>query len=308
MRHFAAIGEAMLELSPQQERQFTLGFAGDTINVATYLARQLLHTQVQVHYATALGNDPYSDLMLHDWRQEKINTELVIRLPNKLPGLYLIRLDDKGERAFYFYRSQSAARELFKGAHVADLCSALCAMDYLYLSCISLAILDPASREQLYALLENAKKQGAKIIFDTNYRPALWPDLTTTQTAIQKIAPYIDIILPTLPDEIAMFNDASPAACAARYHAWGIKEVVIKCDKQPCLVSTPTGQEFIAAESVAKVIDSTGAGDSFNAGYLAARLQDFSPPEAARVGHRLASAVIGHRGAIIPAAMMPTLF
>ena len=63
---------------------------------------------------------------------------------------------------------------------------------------------------------------------------------------------------------------------------------------------------MIATQPVETVVDSTAAGDSFNAGYLAGRLLDQSPADAARLGHRLASQVIRHRGAVIPAEAMPT--
>jgi 2-dehydro-3-deoxygluconokinase len=308
MKKFAAIGEAMIELSHQTERTLAISFAGDTLNTSLYLARVLPPAQTETYYVTALGNDHYSNMMLHDWQQENINTTLVARLADKLPGLYLIRNDEKGERYFSFYRSQSAARELFKGDHISNMCKALIAMDYLYLSAITLAILDEASRDQLLATIKLAKQQGAQIFFDSNYRPALWPDVKTTQEVIKKFAPHVDIILPTFSDEQAIFNDASPQACAQRYHQWGIKEVIMKRDVEPCLVSTPTGQTFVTAEPVAKVIDATGAGDSFNAAYIAARLQNIAPEQAAKYGHQLASVVIQHKGAIIPKEFMPKLF
>src|SRR5688500_14536161 len=103
-RQFAAIGEAMIELSHQTERQLNMNFGGDTINVSIYLARYAQYVHVQINYVTALGADPYSNMMLQQWQQEDINTQLVLQLPHKLPGLYLIRTNEKGERTFYFYR------------------------------------------------------------------------------------------------------------------------------------------------------------------------------------------------------------
>lgn len=308
MPQFAAIGEAMIELSHREEQGLVMDFAGDTINLTTYLTRLTRPEQLQIHYITALGDDPYSEMMLATWAQEGISIHFIPRLAHKLPGLYLIRTNAQGERRFYFYRSESAARELFKTPKIDALCAALVRMDYLYLSSISLAIFDEPSREKLFHLLADAKKQGAKIIFDTNYRPALWPNVTATQTAIRKIAPFIDMVLPTFDDEQAVFDDATPQACAQRWHEWGVKEVAIKQGAAACLVSLAGTQHTVAAEIPERVVDTTAAGDSFNAAYIAARLRNYSPEEAARYGHRLACVVISHPGAIIPRVAMPTLF
>src|ERR1700722_7328175 len=117
-KKLAAIGEAMIEFSHETERKLNMSFAGDTLNVATYLARLQPYTKTQIHYVTALGTDPYSQLMLADWQREGIQINSVIQLPHKLPGLYLIRTDAKGERELFFYRSQSAAKELFKNDQI----------------------------------------------------------------------------------------------------------------------------------------------------------------------------------------------
>jgi 2-dehydro-3-deoxygluconokinase len=308
MRKFAAIGEAMIELSHQSDNQLNMSFAGDTINVITYLTRYKQYTQVQTYYATALGVDPYSNMMIQQWQQENINTELVFQLPNKLPGLYLIRTDQQGERTLYFYRSQSAARELFKYEHAKTLCQRLINMDYLYFSMITLAILDEASRMQLFDVLTEAKKNGATIIFDSNYRPALWPDLATAQNIYQNAARLVDIALPTFDDEQKLFNEKSVQSCAERLHKLGVQEIVIKQGDNPCYISTSKEQIEVPAEKVAKIVDTTSAGDSFNAGYLAARMQNIAPEQAARYGHRLASTVITYPGAIIPLDKTPALF
>lgn len=99
IRNLAVIGECMIELS-QQGAQLTRGFGGDTLNTAVYLARQMPEQALQVHYVTALGTDSFSGEMLQAWRQEKIETGLIQRLENKLPGLYVIETDAAGERTF----------------------------------------------------------------------------------------------------------------------------------------------------------------------------------------------------------------
>ncbi|MES2142092.1 MAG: sugar kinase [Pseudomonadota bacterium] len=307
MKQIAVIGEAMLELSHKSDTSLGLSFAGDTLNFTIYLRRLLPKESFDIHYVTVLGCDPYSDSMLKNWQQEGINTDLVHRLENKLPGLYLIRTDKTGERTFYFYRQNSAARELFKSDTTNNLEKHLLEMDYLYLSGITLAILDAKSRERLWKLLERAKQKGIKIIFDTNYRASLWPDAESAKIAIERTLSYVDIAFPTFVDEQILFDDPTPEDCAKRLLKNGITEVIVKSGAEPALVVTIGKQESIPAYVIESVVDTTGAGDSFNAAYLAARLKDIDPIKAAQWGHRLAASVITYPGAIIPLTKMPQL-
>lgn len=308
IKRIGVIGEAMLELSHQTPTSLSLSFAGDTLNFAIYLRRLLQNQAFDIHYVTALGQDAYSDQMLLDWQTEGIKTDLVHRLENKLPGLYLIRTDDNGERTFYFYRSDSAARELFKGDNRVDLLQQLTGMDYLYFSGISLAILDAASREYLADILKKAKQAGTQIIFDTNYRSSLWANADSARKAIQPFLKYVDMALPTFIDEQLVFGDATPEATAQRLLENGVTEIVVKCGAEPALVATLNFQQRVPSCLVDKVIDTTGAGDSFNSAYLAARLLNFDPIKATSYGHELAAKVITQPGAIIPRTIMPNLF
>ena len=98
---------------------------------------------------------------------------------------------------------------------------------------------------------------------------------------------------------------------AAIDHAQALapSEIVIKRGAEPTLVRQADGRIFsVPIYKVDKVIDTTGAGDSFAAGYLAARLQGQTPEVAARSGSRMASIVIQHAGAIVPNAVMPIFF
>lgn len=307
-KQIGVIGEAMLELSHQTPTKLALSFAGDTLNFAIYLSRLLQNQAFDIHYITALGQDPYSDQMLQNWQTEGLKTDLIQRKENKLPGLYLIRTDNKGERSFYFYRSNSAARDLFKGDNRVDLSKRLIEMDYLYFSGISLAILDEPSRQYLADILQKAKQSGAKIIFDTNYRASLWLNLDSARKTLQTFLKYIDIALPTFLDDQLVFGDATPEACVQRLFKNGVSEVVVKCGAEPALVATPKQQQRVSSCKVDKIIDTTAAGDSFNSAYFAARLLGFDPFKSCLYGHELAAKVITQAGALIPRTKMPNLF
>ncbi len=180
-------------------------------------------------------------------------------------------------------------------------------MDYLYLSGITLAILDPSSREHVWELLKKARQQGIKVIFDTNYRASLWPDRESAKETMERTLQWVDIALPTLVDEQALFDDVTAEACAQRLLKKGITEVVVKCGANPALVDIIGQKKSVPACLIKKVTDTTGAGDSFNAAYIAARLLGLEPIKAAQWGHRLASTVITYPGAIIPITTMPHL-
>lgn len=307
MRRIASIGECMIELSETAETgsgAMRRTFGGDTLNTAVYLARGLAvsATPAEVHYVTALGDDPFSGEMLQAWAAEGLATGLVFRLPGKLPGLYIIRTDAAGERTFHYWRSAAAARELFRAKQAATLADRLRGFDLIYLSGITLGILDKASRERLFALLQTLRQAGSRIAFDTNYRPRLWRNRVEAQQAVNRLLGLADLALPTFDDESALFGDMSPEATAARLRGLGVTEVVVKCGAEPCLVSAEGGAaQRIAGDRVARPVDTTAAGDSFNGAYLAARLGGAAPAAAAAAGHRLAAKVIATKGAIIPA-------
>ncbi|MGO8919641.1 MAG: sugar kinase [Stellaceae bacterium] len=301
MKRLAAIGECMLELRHRDAALLELAFGGDSFNTALYLARLNPADVLAVDYLTALGDDPYSAAMLEAWRREGIGTGAVVRLPGRLPGLYLIRTDDAGERRFFYFRSAAAARELFRDAATLPLLAALPGYDVLYFTAITLSLLDAGARGRLAAALAAARQAGALVVFDGNYRPAGWTDPASARAAIAPFFALIDMALPTFEDERALWGDGDPAQTLARYAGRGV-EVCVKLGAEGCL--TGDGAHVPVPRPIAPV-DTTAAGDAFNAAYLSARLARHKPRDAALAGHLLAGIVIGHPGAVIPRGAMP---
>ena len=294
----ASIGECMLELSaaggdPDLRR---LGFGGDTLNTAVYLAR----LGVGVDYVTALGDDPYSEHMIAAWRGEGVGTGLVQRAAGRLPGLYMIEVDDKGERQFFYWRQQAPARDIFSNDSTAALCTALLGYQWLYLSGISLSLYGEAGRERLFDLLRQFRALGGKVAFDANYRSRGWPTVEVARREMDDQLALTDLVLSSLEDETGLHGVRSADAAIERIHARGPRTVVIKQGGEGCVVSVDGAKTVVPVERVAKIVDATAAGDSFNAGFLAATLDGKGPREAARLGHRCAAIVVAHRGAIVP--------
>src|ERR1019366_10251403 len=165
MTKVACIGECMIELKQAEGGLYSRGFGGDTLNTAVYLAR----LGVGVDYITALGDDPMSDEMLVSWAAEGVGTGRVARLKGKLPGLYMIQTDEFGDRRFFHWRDNSAARSLMDLPETDDILDSLANYDVVYLSAITLSIYSAPGRMKLIGALQRARKQGVRIAFDTNF-------------------------------------------------------------------------------------------------------------------------------------------
>lgn len=305
MPKIAIIGECMIELS-EKNRNLSRNFGGDTLNTAVYLKRQT-KSALDVYYVTGLGVDSFSNEMIEAWQNEAVNTDLVQRLENKLPGLYFIETDDTGERTFYYWRNDAAARFWLNSENADQICDQLAQFDYLYLSGISIAILDAASRSKLVDCLKRCRANGGKVIFDNNYRPRLWANIDETRQAYEQVLGCTDIAFLTLDDEDMLWGKQPVEDVIARTHGLGVSEIVIKRGSDSCIVWRAEHQDDVPAIKLPKesVVDTTAAGDSFSAGYLAARLTGSNTADSAKQGHLVASTVIQYRGAIIPMDAMP---
>lgn len=296
-KRIVSIGEVMIEMARGQDGRFSQACGGDTFNTAVYLARRGL----PVAYATALGDDIYSDRIVSLAAAEGIATDLIVRMPGRLPGLYLIETDAKGERSFSYWRDAAPARELFELPDWGRIAESIIGARIVYFSGITLSIYSNQGIGRFLALLELARKAGTKVVFDGNYRPRAWKgDLQRTRTVFMEALKRVDIALPTYDDEALLWGDTSPDATIERLQAFGIAEIAIKNGPNSALVAAGGHKEFVPVPDVVVPVDTTAAGDSFNAGYMAARLADENPGDAAIAGHRLASEVIRHRGAIMP--------
>ncbi|KEI69317.1 hypothetical protein GV64_24530 [Endozoicomonas elysicola] len=302
-QHIGFIGEAMLELSNVQD-SYQVCVAGDTYNTAIYL-RRLINDKTGISYITGLGIDRQSEKIKSSLIDEGIDTQGVTVIPEKQPGLYMIDTTPEGERSFSYWRENSAARYWLETQDTERVLEWLKRMDAIYLSGISIAILPNTSRKRLLAILEDLQSDGKAIIFDNNYRPALWKSESIAKQWYDRILKLTDIALLTVDDDQALYKEMNDKVIIERCRQQGVREIVLKRGADNCLVAL-SGEEplTIPAVKVNQVVDTTAAGDSFAAGYLAARMNGNNPEVAARAGHSLASVVIQHRGAIINKQLM----
>jgi 2-dehydro-3-deoxygluconokinase len=289
----------MVEFARGPDGRFGFGCGGDTFNLAVYLAR----AGIDVAYATALGDDLYSDGILALAAAEGMRSDAVLRVPDRLPGLCLTETDAAGERQFFYWRDSSPARELFELPDWRRVAEAMLGAKLVFFSGITLSIYSNNGIGRCLALVEMARQQGVKIAFDGNFRPRGWNgELSRARAVFMEALKRVDIALPTFDDEALLWGDPSPDATVERLGAFGIGEIVVKNGPNGALVAAAGKRELVPVPEVVVPIDTTAAGDSFNAGYLAARLSGKAPVEAAADAHRMAGQKIRHRGAIMPRA------
>jgi 2-dehydro-3-deoxygluconokinase len=284
------VGEGMLELS-SDGASWHLGHGGDTLNIAIHLAR----TGMATSFLSALGSDPFSQKLRSDWALEGVDTSLILTHPSRAPGMYAITTDPRGERSFTYWRNDSAVRDMLGCPGAESAFTVAESADLLGFSLITLAVLSSAARERLLHAATQVRRHGGRVMFDGNYRPRLWSSVAEAQRMRDAAIACADIGLPTLDDE-ALLSGATDAESVA--HHWmelGCRETVVKLGAHGCRLPDGT---TIAPPKVLEPVDTSGAGDAFDAGYLNARLRGSSIAEAAMAGHRLAGWCVMRRGAI----------
>ncbi len=300
MARITVLGECMVEMSPDGSSddgvpRYRMGFAGDTFNTAVYMSR----LGDEVAYCTALGQgDPFSEGVLSAMRRERLDTRLVREAQNRLPGLYAIVLDHSGERKFHYWRERAPIRDLFS-EHTADqLIEAAKASDLVYLSGVTLAVIGDIGRARLKDILAYVHSLGVAVALDFNYRPALWASPEAARAALDGVVPSCRYISLSSEDSRPLYGREAEEL-AAQWTKQGA-EVVARDESHAVNVHRPEGRIATPAPPRVKALDTTGAGDSFNAAYLSARMAGLPVETAVARAHRLAAIVVCHRGAIAP--------
>ena len=296
----ACIGECMVELSSLDLATGSAGVAvaGDTLNTAIYLARETPRERVTVSYVTLLGADTLSDQMVRAISAEGIDCSLIGRQPDRQPGLYLVERDEEGERSFQYWRSESAARRLFSDG--APSLEALTGFDLVYLSGITLAILPSERRAALIETCAALRQSGCVIAFDSNYRPRLWENSAAARKATDAMWRVTDVGFPSLEDLQALHGATTAERSKTQLAEMAVSEIVLRDGNRGTTTRRAGKPDRHHRPTPVAVVDSTAAGDAYNAAYLASRLKSGTESEAMRAAQLLAERVLSYPGAILP--------
>ena len=294
----AVIGEVMAEISGKPFSKMQQSVGGDTYNTAVYL-KQLLPANNTISFVSVMGTDVLSRSIVQRTQEYDLDISLLLTDDDKQVGLYYVENDEAGERFFHYWRNDSAARYLMQHKSAAAVFQKLTDYDAVFLSGISIAIMPYLDRLALIELLHTLKKMGVKIIFDGNYRERLWQNPEQAKSIYNQLYGLSDVALVTYDDEYQLWGDSTVEECQKRLLAFEITELVIKDGENGCIYATTEQAIVVPAQSVAEVIDTTAAGDSFNAGFLAGFFCEKSARFNCELGNCVAGQVIQQQGAIV---------
>lgn len=303
---FLSLGECLIE---HREHDDGLFFAGDTFNTALYVARYA-GNDLTVQYATAIGSDAISEQMTQQWLAEGINVSAVAAIHDRSVGHYWITTNQDGDRRFSYEREHSAARVMLSDKVASQqLILALDHADMIYLSGITLAILDEAGRELLFEKLQLARLRGAQVVLDNNYRAPLWLDKVSCYQCLHQFEQTVSLMLYSLDDAraIASNDDLCAETIIERGLSNGCQCIVVKAGLDGYWIAEPKQAQHYSVKPVDQVVDTTAAGDAFNAGFLYGYTQNEPLTVCGEWGCDLAAQVVQYPGAIIPHEAMPVL-
>jgi 2-dehydro-3-deoxygluconokinase len=257
-----SLGEPMYEFSqvPGEESRYLQGFGGDTMNCAVAAARQ----GARVAYVTRLGDDEFGRQFLDLWKKEGIDASGVGIDADAHTAVYFIT-HGPGGHVFSYLRKGSAASRMKPSQLPAALIGAA---KFFHVSGISQAISESAC-DSVFAAIGIARAGGAKVVYDCNLRPRLWP-AARAAAVIRATIPMADYFLLSMEDALALCGLQDPDAILGWCHGAGARVVALKLGADGVIASDSKRRERLAGIRI-DCVDATGAGDCF-AGALMAQL------------------------------------
>lgn len=285
-----SIGEPLFELNQGRgESVFRPGHGGDTSNMAVAAARQ----GARVGYVTAVGADQFGESFLSLWKAEGVDASAVKKSAVAHTGLYFITHGPDGH-VFSYMRAGSAASRMTPGDIPTD---AIRQAMVVHASGISQAISSSAA-DAVFAAFRIAKEANVIVSYDINLRLRLWP-LDRARAVIHAAAGLADILKTSVEDarQLTGFDDNDKVADF--YLGLGARIVSLTLGADGAIVATKEKRERISPRP-ARLVDATGAGDTFAGAFLAEYLRTGDPFAAGRYANVAAALATEGYGAVAP--------
>ena len=289
-----AIGECMMELTNAKMELYSQSIAGDTLNFASYLDKKIFDTS----YFTAVGTSDISKRVISFLKKQKIKTNLVSLINSYEIGLYLIENSKAGEKIFYYWRDNSAAKFFFNNQKIKKCQNQLKKFQYVYFSGITLSLFDDNNFHKFLSLIEFLKKKKIKIIFDFNIRIKRWSKKKLF-FYFSKTLPFVDILFSSGEDLNFLKGNTSLKTFKNLIQKYNIEHGIFRNNARLNYSFYKDESYFIKNKIKNKVVDTSGAGDGYNAAYISKFIKFNDPQKALYAASQIGAKIVMKKGAIV---------
>jgi 2-dehydro-3-deoxygluconokinase len=285
------VGETMALLDPTTEgriesgMEFSLRLAGAESNFAIALRR----LGVDVTWVSRLGADALGDVVSTALKKEGLDLSYV-RRADAPTGLFF-KWRSGGKSNVLYYRKGSAASHL-EPADVPD--DALEGAALVHLTGITMA-LGASARRTVVDVARRARARGIPVIFDPNFRSALWPSPSEAATAHEEVLGFVDWYLCGVDEGNLLWDTSDEKALFDALSKKGLRAVV-RVGREGALVHDMSSITSVAPDRVEQVHDEVGAGDAFAAGFAYGLLNHWAPIDCTRAGNTIAARALRGTG------------
>jgi 2-dehydro-3-deoxygluconokinase len=280
-----AIGECLVEFNQLSSGLYAHSYAGDTLNTSFYASR----LGMRIGYITAIGEDPFGEDIVPLLNLEGIDHTMVATIADRSNGIYFI-LTEEGEKRYHFLRRDSAATRMLEHQNLDVLRTYIDSSHWLHLSLTSIGI--QHDKQKLFELLEDIG--DTKISFDANYRASVWPSTSAARECYERMLPYVTMLFVTDTDHETMYGESDFFDAIRRYQSLGVARLAYRMGKNGSVLFDGKAQSMPAHDAL--VVDTTGAGDAFNAGFLYSSRNGRSFKECGQFATACAAVAIGEQG------------
>lgn len=286
------IGDAMITMNPTSTgpMRFVSAFerkvGGAELNFAIGCARLGLNSK----WISRLGEDEFGRVIYNFARGEGVDVSEVQMVKGFPTSVNFKEIRENGEGKTFYYRHQSPILTL-KPEEIND--ESLESVNLVHITGVFLAI-DPKNLEITKRIVSLAKKKNIVVSFDPNIRLKLW-SIEDARKAYFEIFPFVDILLTGLDEIELIIGESSKGSLAQFARKYKIKDLVIK-DSSSGSKLFREDQWYSSPAFNVSVVDTVGAGDGFDAGYVYSYLQNFKPEEALRFANGVGALVVSVSG------------
>jgi fructokinase/2-dehydro-3-deoxygluconokinase len=247
----------------------------------------------QVTMITTVGDDGYGHWVVKDLQDEGIDTRGVHLLRDSFTPMVMALIEPDGERLIVVWPPEGGAQNELEEGHIES--AILAGKDWLHTT--GMCLRASPSREAVLHGMAQARAAGLTVSIDLNMRLELWDLSPQTKATFMQAVELADVVFGNAEEEIVPLSGETTVVDAAQSLSNGRRIIVARQGAAGAWIAAPNEQGQSPAFQVSQIIDTLGAGDAFNSGFIAARLAGYDISEAGRWGNAAAALKLTRAGA-----------